>query len=359
MTERTDLVHVAGARPNFPKLAPVHRALANLDVSQKLVHTGQHFDEQMSGVFFRELELPEPDINLGAGGGSGIQQIARAMTELEYLLTELQPKWIVVYGDVNSTVASALVGARMGIPVAHVEAGLRSFDRRMPEEINRIVTDQICDQHFATSQDAVEHLLNEGVLEAGIHFVGNPMIDTLLRNHDRFDVSAIKRKFGLEEPYAVATLHRPSNVDSSDDARNIVGALHSVADVIEIVLPLHPRGRARLLGAGLDDHANVRVVDPLGYVDFMSLVRGSNVTITDSGGVQEETTIFGIPCLTLRENTERPVTISHGTNRLVSRESLGRAVGEVLAAVPQPRSVPPLWDGNAGSRIAVKLHQLL
>jgi UDP-N-acetylglucosamine 2-epimerase (non-hydrolysing) len=354
------VLHVTGARPNFPKAAPVFRALDGLGVPQQLVHTGQHYGERMFEVFFRQLGLPEPDINLGVGSGSHAVQTAAIMTGLEGVLTELRPPLVVVYGDVNSTVAAALVAAKLQIPVAHVEAGLRSFDRSMPEEINRLVTDRLSDLLFATSADAVAHLGNEGTHPDRIHLVGNPMIDTLLANLDGFDEAAGRAEHGLTGRYVVATLHRPANVDRPGDAAALVKGLHAVADQAEVILPLHPRGRESLHGAGLFDHPRIRVVDPLGYVEFIGLVRGASVVVTDSGGVQEETTVLGVPCLTIRPNTERPVTITHGTNQLVTRERLAEEAERCLAAGrPATWPVPPLWDGRAGPRIARAIAQFL
>ncbi|SDU86259.1 UDP-N-acetylglucosamine 2-epimerase (non-hydrolysing) [Jiangella alkaliphila] len=347
------VVHITGARPNFPKAAPVIRALEARGVSQELVHTGQHYDEAMAKVFFRQLGLPEPDVDLGVGSGSHARQTAAIMTGLEELFLDRDPALVVVYGDVNSTVGAAMVAAKLGIALAHVEAGLRSFDRTMPEEINRVVTDQLADLLFTTSPDALVHLGHEGVPADRVHFVGNPMIDTLLANLDRFDGDQVRGALGLGAEYVVATLHRPGNVDDPADAAELVKAVHAVADQVEIALPLHPRGRARLEAAGLFTHERLRVIDPLGYVEFLGLVRGARAVVTDSGGVQEETTILGVPCLTLRPNTERPVTITHGTNRLVTRPELAAAAAEVLAAGRATTwSVPPLWDGRAGERIA-------
>ena len=353
------VLHVTGARPNFPKAAPVIAALAERGVQQQLVHTGQHYDEKLSDVFFRQLGLPEPDLNLGVGSGTHAQQTAAVMVGLERLFLQQRPAVVVVYGDVNSTVAAALVAAKLQIPLAHVEAGLRSFDPSMPEEVNRLVTDRLSDLLFATSPDAVAHLGNEGVAAHRIHLVGNPMIDTLLRNLDRFDVDGARRAHDLEERYAVATMHRPANVDRPGDAEALVKTLHAVADRVRLVLPLHPRGRGALVDAGLLDHARVSVIDPLGYVEFLGLVRGADVVVTDSGGLQEETTVLGVPCLTLRPNTERPVTITHGTNRLTTREDLPGLVEQVLAADRAEHRVPPLWDGKAGARIADVLQAAL
>jgi UDP-N-acetylglucosamine 2-epimerase (non-hydrolysing) len=354
------VLHVTGARPNFPKAAPVLRALARRGVPQRLLHTGQHYGDRMSAVFFRELGLPEPDINLGVGSGSHARQSAAIMTAIEDVLVDLEPAMVVVYGDVNSTVAAALVAAKLGIRLAHVEAGLRSFDRSMPEEVNRLVTDRLADVLLATSADAVAQLGNEGVDPARIHLVGNPMIDTLLANLHRFDVAAARTAHGLTTEYVVATLHRPANVDRTGDAAELVKALHAVADRAKVVLPLHPRGRDTLRAAGLFDHPGVRVIDPLGYVEFLGLVNGAAVVVTDSGGVQEETTVLGVPCLTMRPNTERPVTITHGTNRLVSRDGLAEEVERCLrAGRPSSWPTPPLWDGRAGERIGAILAEAL
>ncbi len=347
------VVHVTGARPNFPKAAPVIAALRDQGASQLLVHTGQHYDAAMSGVFFEQLGLPAPDVNLGVGSGKHGAQTAAIMVGLEELFTERRPSMVIVYGDVNSTVAATLVAAKMGIRTAHVEAGLRSFDLSMPEEINRMVTDRLADLLLVTSTDAIAHLGNEGVPASRIHFVGNPMIDTLLRLRDRFDSPGMTAQLSLPERYIVATLHRPGNVDHPDDVTELVRAIHAVADLVHALIPLHPRGRERLREAGLFDHEHVQVVEPFGYLEFMGLVASATAVVTDSGGVQEETTVLGVPCLTLRPNTERPVTISHGTNQLVTRDSLAEAVATVLAHGPlQHWAVPPLWDGEAGPRIA-------
>lgn len=347
------IIHVTGARPNFPKAAPVIKALDELGANQELVHTGQHYDERMSDVFFKQLGLPEPDVNLGVGSGSHAHQTAAVMTKLEDLFIERQPAIVVVYGDVNSTAAAALVASKMQIKIAHVEAGLRSFDMSMPEEINRLVTDRLSDLLFATSADAVAHLGNEGVDPAKIHLVGNPMIDTLLANMDKFDAAAARVQHDLDGKYVVATLHRPSNVDDAEDALSLVKAMHAVADQVTVFLPLHPRGRKRLSQAGLFAHPRLHVTDPLGYVEFVALMRGASAVITDSGGVQEETSTLGVPCLTLRPNTERPITISHGTNQLVTRESLADSLASALKrSHTGTRTSPPLWDGRAGCRIA-------
>ncbi|MCE0534892.1 UDP-N-acetylglucosamine 2-epimerase (non-hydrolyzing) [Kineosporia rhizophila] len=350
------IVHVTGARPNFPKAAPVLAALRGR-AEQVLVHTGQHYDDRLSRVFFDELDLPEPDLNLGAGSGSHAQQTAAVMIGLEQVFTERRPDLVVVYGDINSTLAAALVAAKLQIPVAHVEAGLRSFDLSMPEEVNRRVTDQLSDLLLVTSADAVGHLAREGVPAGRIHFVGNPMIDTLLRHLDRFDPAAARAEFGLPESYLVATLHRPANVDEPEAAGELVSVLHKAAERMPLVIPLHPRGRAGLQKAGLDSSSGVRLLDSLPYTGFLGLVRGAAAVLTDSGGVQEETSVLGVPCLTMRPNTERPVTITHGTNRLVGVDGVLTALDEVLAEPARPRPAPPeqrppLWDGAAGPRIA-------
>jgi UDP-N-acetylglucosamine 2-epimerase (non-hydrolysing) len=352
MTTVAPVVHVVGARPNFVKAAPVIRALADLGVAQRLVHTGQHYDDAMSGVFFRELGLPVPDEDLGIGSGSHAAQTAGTMVALERSFMACTPRLVVVYGDVNSTLAAALVAAKSRIPVAHVEAGLRSFDDTMPEEVNRRVTDLLSDVLFATSPEAVDNLAAAGITRQ-VHFVGNPMIDTLLGNLARLDPGRVRRDFALPERYAVATIHRPSNVDDADAVERVVAMLRDAAAILPVVVPLHPRGRTSLEAAGLRSDPGVRVVEPLGYLDFLSLVRGSTVVITDSGGIQEETTMLGIPCLTIRPNTERPITLSHGTNRLLEPAAVSAAVRAILhhGFVP-PAEPPPLWDGHAGPRIA-------
>ena len=347
------VAHVVGARPNFMKAAPVIRALAGRGVPQTVIHTGQHYDAAMSDVFFRDLGLPEPDMNLGVGSGTQATQTAALMIALERALGDLRPALAVVYGDINSTLAAAVVAAKLLVPLAHVEAGLRSFDDTMPGEINRKVTDLLSELLFVTSPEGVDNLRATGIDAERIHLVGNPMIDTLLANLDRFDAARARALVGLGEgPYAVATLHRPSNVDGADAAGRIVAAVNGLAELVPLVLPLHPRGRTTLEAAGLASSDRLRVVEPMGYVDFISLVRGAAIVLTDSGGIQEETTILGVPCLTVRPNTERPITITHGTNRLVTPEEVVPAARDVLAnGVSAPADGPPLWDGRAGDRI--------
>jgi UDP-N-acetylglucosamine 2-epimerase (non-hydrolysing) len=340
------------------------------------VHTGQHYDERMSDVFFVQLGLPRPDVNLGVGSGSQAAQTADVLVGMEREFTASAPSLAVLYGDVNSTVGAALAGAKLGVPIAHVEAGLRSFDNTMPEEINRRLTDQISDLLFCTSPEALGHLAREGRPDSAMHYVGNPMIDTLLANLDKFDADAARAAYGLAgRRYVVATLHRPANVDAPEVAAGLVRALHEVAAELDVIIPLHPRGRATLTAAGLlspggatprtprgasdgsaivsDAHSpRIHVIEPLGYIEFMSLVRGAAAIVTDSGGVQEETTLLRVPCLTLRPNTERPITITSGSNRLVTRNELAAAVLKACDDGPYTGELPPLWDGQAGPRIA-------
>ena len=328
------------------------RALEARAIPQSLIHTGQHYDPLLSEVFFRDLGLPAPDVDLGVGSGSHAGQTAKLLVELESALERAEPRLVVTYGDVNSTLAAALVAAKLQQPSAHVEAGLRSFDRSMPEEINRVVTDALADLLFTTSPEARTNLIREGVPDGRIHFVGNPMIDTLVANRARFDGKGIRARLDIPGRYGVVTLHRPANVDEPATVARLVEALTAAAARVPLVIPLHPRGRAALEAAGLARAPGVSLKDPLGYVDFLSLVSGAALVITDSGGIQEETTILGVPCLTVRPNTERPITISHGTNRLVTIEALAAEVGTVLAnGIPVPPQPPPLWDGRAGERI--------
>src|SRR5687767_3726955 len=347
------LAHVIGARPNFMKAAPVIRALRERGVTQRIVHTGQHYDDRMSDVFFRDLAIPAPDVNPGVGSGTHGEQTAAAMIGLEREWTADPPALAVLYGDVNITLAASLVAAKLGVPSAHVEAGLRSFDRSMPEEINRVVSDLLADLHFTTSPEAEGLLRASGVPAERIRFVGNPMIDTLLSQRGRFDPDGERGRLGLPETYGVVTLHRPSNVDDEASARAVVTALDGLAAMLPLVIPLHPRGRATLEAAGLQDGDRLRIVGPLGYVPFLSLVAGARLVLTDSGGIQEETTILDVPCLTMRPNTERPITVSHGTNRLVAPGEVVAAAREILAGPLRPGGPrPPLWDGHAGDRIA-------
>lgn len=354
------IAHIVGARPNFVKAGPVVHACEAAGLAQAVVHTGQHYDEALSAVFFDELGLPEPDVDLGVGSDSHARQTAALMVGLEQALTEREPDMVVVYGDVNSTVAAALVAVKLGIAVAHVEAGLRSFDWTMPEEINRKVTDSLSDLCFVTSPEGIAHLGHEGVAADRIHFVGNPMIDTLLSNLDRFDADRFRDHHDLDGDYGMVTLHRPHNVDNPEDARRVVEALAAVSERLPLLLPLHPRGRETLAEVGLFDQPRIRVIDPISYVEFLSGVRGSSLVITDSGGVQEETTVLEVPCITVRPNTERPVTVTHGTNQLVAPEELPKAASAVFDGdwrAAEER--PPLWDGRSGERIAAVLTRLV
>ncbi|MEV5888336.1 non-hydrolyzing UDP-N-acetylglucosamine 2-epimerase [Nonomuraea fuscirosea] len=354
MRENPLVLHVLGARPNFVKAAPVVRALGELGVRQGIIHTGQHYDALMSDVFFADLGLPEPVANLGVGSGSHAKQTAALLVGLEEVVQEQEPDLVVVYGDVNSTLAAILVCAKLGVPTAHVEAGLRSYDRGMPEEVNRVVTDALADLLFATSPEALSYLAGEGVPASKVHLVGNPMIDSLYAALPSLDPAPVVERLALPARYAVATLHRPANVDTPEAAKELVDAVLEVSRQLPIVVPIHPRGKARLAEAGLVDGDSIKVVDPLGYVDFLSLVRGAALVVTDSGGVQEETTMLGVPCLTVRPNTERPITITHGTNRLVTPALLPAAAEKALAdgAATPAGELPMLWDGKAGPRIA-------
>jgi UDP-N-acetylglucosamine 2-epimerase (non-hydrolysing) len=352
-------VNVVGARPNLMKIAPIIREMrARPEIRHRLVHTGQHYDAKMSQVFFEELEIPAPDSYLGVGSGSHAEQTARVMVAFEQVLLEEQPDVVVVVGDVNSTLACAITAAKLWIPVAHVEAGLRSFDRRMPEEINRIVTDALSTYCFTTSRDANENLLREGVGAERIFFTGNVMIDTLYRHRAKATLLNTAGDYGLQPgEFALVTLHRPSNVDDLSTLRAIVDALLMVSEMLPVVFPVHPRTRRRLQEFGLLDRLaccqGVRLIEPLGYLAFVDLMHNARVVLTDSGGIQEETTILGVPCLTLRENTERPVTITEGTNELVgsSTEAILAATQRNLKSHTHAHRVPELWDGHAAERI--------
>src|SRR5579885_3055021 len=323
------ILHVVGARPNFVKAAPVLRAIRQIGLQQTLVHTGQHYDRNMSEVFFKELEIPEPDFNLEVGSSSHAVQTAEIMRRFEPVVLDRKPDIVLVYGDVNSTVAAALVCAKLLVPVAHVEAGLRSFDREMPEEINRIVTDRLSDMLFTPSEDGDENLKQEGVDQKRIHRVGNVMIDSLVR---LLPAAEQCPKNGYPERYALVTLHRPSNVDDAETLKKILETLLEVNRKISVVFPVHPRTRQRISEFGLNV-AQLHLTDPVPYIEFLALQSRAAMVVTDSGGIQEETTYLGVPCLTIRENTERPVTVTLGTNTLVgnSREKLYSEVDGILA----------------------------
>ncbi|MCG3147375.1 MAG: UDP-2,3-diacetamido-2,3-dideoxy-D-glucuronate 2-epimerase [Verrucomicrobiae bacterium] len=345
------IVNVVGARPNFMKIAPLLREYRRFpdEFEPVLVHTGQHYDANMSDLFFRQLEIPPPDVFLGVGSGSHAEQTAKVMVEMEKLLVAKPADLVVVVGDVNSTMAATIVAAKLCIPVAHVEAGLRSGDRTMPEEVNRIVTDALSDYLFTTSPDADENLRREGIPAGKIHFVGNVMIDTLLR---------LKEIAGRSEGrYGVVTLHRPSNVDEKAVLTEILSALDVIQKDLPLVFPVHPRTAGRLKQFGLWEEMsrwpNLKLMEPVGYLDSLRLLAGATVVLTDSGGMQEETTALGVPCLTIRENTERPVTVTEGTNTLVGT-SHARIVGEarkILTGGGKRGRVPKYWDGQAAQRI--------
>lgn len=351
------ILHIVGARPNFMKIAPVMQAFDRSgEVSQTLVHTGQHYDDELSKYFFEDLGLPRPDVDLGVGSASHAVQTARVMIALEPVLNRVQPDWVFTVGDVNSTVAAALVAAKLGQRVVHVEAGLRSGDWSMPEEINRVVTDRLSDLLFTTEASADDNLRAEGVPDHKIHFVGNVMIDTLLRHRARALELDIHGKMDLEAGnYILVTLHRPSNVDEPDRLSALLGALGQLAVGTghPVVVPLHPRTGERIRQLDLEHLlAPLHVLPPLRYLEFLGLMASAGLVVTDSGGIQEETTVLGVPCITVRPNTERPATITHGTNRLFDGDPSG-LLDEARTALLEPTSgrVPPLWDGQAAGRI--------
>jgi len=349
------LVTVVGARPNFMKIAPLLWEIERRpEIAAYMVHTGQHYDRAMSTLFFDQLRIPRPDINLEVGSGSHAVQTAEVMKRFEPVVQEQRPDAIVVVGDVNSTLACALTGVKMGVPVAHVEAGLRSFDRSMPEEINRILTDTISQWLFVTERSGLVNLKKEGIPDERVFFVGNVMIDTLLACRAQSEESPILENFGLvNERYAVLTLHRPSNVDDPRVLDGLLTAVDRLQREVPVVFPVHPRTRKVLEGRVNGSMPHLRLSDPLGYLDFLKLVAHSRLVLTDSGGLQEETTVLGVPCLTLRTTTERPATVEQGTNVLVGLDP-DRIIASGLQALsmpPDPRRVPDLWDGRAASRI--------
>lgn len=347
------LLHVVGARPNFPKLAPVHRAGCQAGVSQLVVHTGQHYDDALSDAFFRDLGIAAPDVNLNVGSATHAVQTARIMERIEGVLLEKRPDWVVVYGDVNSTMAAAVVASKLGIRVAHVEAGLRSFDRTMPEEINRIVTDRLADLLLTPSRDADAQLRAEGEPDSEIAFVGNVMIDSLFYALPAARATGFRESLGLNGSSVVVTLHRPSNVDDADRIREIADVLGEIGKERPVVFPAHPRTKLRLEAAGLRMD-RVRMLEPIGYLEMLDLVEHAFAVVTDSGGLQEETTALGIPCLTVRPNTERPITLSEGTNQLVPNPSdILHQLRRVQRPAIMPR--PEGWDGRAGERVIAAL----
>jgi len=373
------IMSIAGARPNFMKLASIVRAVEKYNVKRGvnlidhvIVHTGQHYDARMSHAFFEDLGLPEPDINLGVGSGSHAAQTAEIMQKFEPVLLEHCPDVLLVVGDVNSTIACTLVASKVEYPqpsamshdpstrrpiIVHVEAGLRSFDRDMPEEINRILTDALSDLLFITEEGAIKHLQNEGVHADKIHFVGNVMIDTLQQHLGRADTSTIKQQLNVPENYGLITLHRPSNVDRKETLLPLVDCMHRISERCHLVFPVHPRTENSLRTLGLwqelEDNKAMTLAEPLGYIDFLKLVKDASIVITDSGGIQEETTVLGVPCVTLRENTERPVTVTVGTNYLIGTNpgKIMETVNMILDGQGKQGSIPQYWDGHAGDRI--------
>jgi len=361
------VINVVGARPNFMKVAPIVAAMKERPASFQplVVHTGQHYDSAMSDSFFRDLDLPQPDTHLGVGSGSHAAQTAAVMERFEPVVLREKPDWVLVVGDVNSTIACALVCVKLGVRVAHVEAGLRSHDRSMPEEINRLLTDQIADLLFTPSSDADENLLAEGIPRERIRFVGNVMIDSLQKNLKAARTLQTKKQLGLlGVDYALLTLHRPSNVDLRESFEPILSALEVIASRLPIIFPVHPRTRKTIAELGLSDRIDsikdLRAIEPVGYLDFLNLSSGARLVLTDSGGIQEETTALGIPCLTLRENTERPITVEMGTNVVVgtdTRKIIAEATAALNGSAKKTARQPPLWDGHTSERILDALEE--
>jgi len=367
MSRHLKTLVIAGARPNFMKVAPLMKAVNQHNAAQgngrvmvdaRLVHTGQHYDDAMSSVFFRELGIQPPDINLEVGSGSHAAQTARIMTAFETVCDREKPDWVVVVGDVNSTMACTLVCSKMGVRVAHVEAGLRSFDRGMPEEVNRLVTDSLADLLLTPSADADENLKREGVPDAKIKLVGNVMIDTLVANLDKARAAHLPKLLNLDKaPFVYVTLHRPSNVDCQASLAAIMDELKRLARQITVVFPMHPRTRKMCaqFGISLNHAEGLEILEPIGYHDSLCLTENARLVLTDSGGLQEESTYFRTPCLTLRPNTERPITITVGSNRLTSLQTLRQDIADVLGKPPRTGNVPPLWDGRTAARIVDRL----
>lgn len=352
------IISVVGARPNFMKVAPLYREFKKYDnkIQHLICHTGQHYDDKMSKIFFDELELPKPDFYLGVGSGTHAEQIAGVMVAFEKVLQKESPSLVIVVGDVNSTIACSLVASRFGIKVAHVEAGLRSFDRSMPEEINRMLTDTIADYLFVTEQSGINNLHHEGIQEDKIFFTGNVMIDSLVYYLPKVEKSDMLQKLSLSpRDYILVTLHRPANVDTEEGLKGLCDMLNRISAKKKIVFPIHPRTKNNLEKYGLTNivSGNVLLTDPLGYIEFVSLIKNSLLIVTDSGGIQEESTYLQIPCITVRDNTERPVTVTVGTNRLIGTDTgkVERAVDEILQGKIKPGKIPELWDGYAAGRI--------
>lgn len=364
---RLKIINIVGARPNLPKIAPLLREMQRHSekIDSVLVHTGQHYDDSLSDIFFRQMGIPAPRVNLEVGSGSHAAQTAEVLKRIEPILLQFQPDLALVVGDVNSTIAVSLAAAKLRIPVAHVEAGLRSFDRSMPEEINRVLTDALADYLFATEEAAVANLLKEGRPRSSIHFVGNVMIDSLqhflcvAQKSPVGDDLALKNGHGWRR-FALLTLHRPSNVDSAGTLSELLSAVATIAGQVPVIFPVHPRTQQRLAHSGIATHPQLRLIPPVGYLDFLCLLSKATLVLTDSGGIQEETTALGIPCLTLRENTERPVTVSQGTNQLVGTNpaKIVSAASEILGGKAKPGRIPPLWDGHSAERIVKILLQI-
>lgn len=375
------IISVVGARPNFMKMAPIHKEFEKQSavggqqaVEHLICHTGQHYDEKMSKVFFNDLELPKPDFYLGAGSGSHAEQTAKIMIEFEKVLLQVKPDIVMVYGDVNSTVACSLVAAKMGVKIAHVESGLRSFDRTMPEEINRIVTDHLSDYLFVTEKSGVENLKHEGIPEEKIFFVGNTMIDSLIHYLPKAEKSEILKTYNLLVPakseltdeagqptnYILVTLHRPSNVDNEENVKEIINLLNKLAEKRKIIFPMHPRTKAVIEKLNLILNINIVLTDPIGYIDFLALMKNAELVITDSGGIQEETTFLGVQCITVRDNTERPITVEIGTNQLIGTdlEKVGIVASDILERTIKKGNIPDLWDGNTAQRIKENISNL-
>ncbi len=361
------VANIVGARPNFMKIAPIHKRMQNSSFfAPLLIHTGQHYDEKMSTTFFVELGMPKPDLYLGVGSGSHAEQTAAVMIGLEKIFIEQKPDWVIVVGDVNSTIAASMAAAKLHIPVAHVEAGLRSFDRSMPEEINRVLTDSISDLLFVTEQSGLDNLAHEGVTKEKIHFVGNVMIDSLVEHLKKSQQSTVLEQYHLQpQNYVLVTLHRPSNVDNFDNLNLILDIFAQIQKELPIFFPIHPRTRKMITSFNLEDKINnmpnLFLAEPLGYLPFLRLMSQAKIVITDSGGIQEETTYLGIPCLTMRENTERPITTTLGTNRLVgiNKQAVLQGFNDVMQNKTNTHQVPPLWDGQAAQRIVQVFENLV
>ena len=361
------VIQVVGARPNFMKVAPLHRAIQNLpNWTSKIVHTGQHFDAKMSDVFFTQLELPKPDFFLGIGGGTQSEVTAKIMLAFEPILLEEKPDLVIVVGDVTSTLACTLVAIKLGIPLAHVEAGLRSGDRNMPEEINRILTDSVANFLFVTEQSGIDHLKREGVSDDKVFFTGNVMIDSLVRYQEKAKSSTILADLGLAtSDFIVMTMHRPANVDTEAGLKSILRLIELSAQNTKIVFPIHPRTRTNMEKFGLleaiESNSNLILTEPLGYLEFIQLMSHAQAILTDSGGIQEETTYLGVPCLTFRDSTERPITVTMGTNQLLADldpDKTYEALTHILKGEVKKGEIPPLWDGKAAERIAAKIQEL-